>query len=304
VRAARAGDRRALVALTALPVAGLVNALYVVRLGGDYMHGRLLLPAVFALVVPVAAVPVRAPRSPRRIVVLERAVAAGVAAVVAVWATISVVHLRPSPFPTVPNLFSSDAHAGDVRLYGEHAVTAADRGVVAGSPLVPDPDVAVFIEGPVDGGQRRPDGRQIYGAYGIGVVGYTLGPDAYVLDLLGLADPLVSRFELERPGTTGHEKPIPAAWLAARVTAGPVDPDRFPTPVVMVALYESPPGLFDRDTDAARRALGCGDLADLERAVGEPLTVGRFLSNLVAATHLTRLTVPPDPVEAEERLCG
>ena len=58
VRAWRAGDRRGLVALGALPLLGLADGLYVVRLGGDYMHGRLLLPALFALLTPLAAVPV------------------------------------------------------------------------------------------------------------------------------------------------------------------------------------------------------------------------------------------------------
>ena len=57
-RAWRAGDRRGLVALGALPLLGLADGLYVVRLGGDYMHGRLLLPALFALLTPLAAVPV------------------------------------------------------------------------------------------------------------------------------------------------------------------------------------------------------------------------------------------------------
>ena len=57
-RAARALDRRGVVFLTALPAVGLVNGLYFVRVGGDYMHGRLLLPAMFALVTPLCAVPV------------------------------------------------------------------------------------------------------------------------------------------------------------------------------------------------------------------------------------------------------
>ncbi len=57
-RAWRIGDRRGLVALVALPAVGVVDALYVMRVGGDYMHGRLLLPALFALVAPLAAVPV------------------------------------------------------------------------------------------------------------------------------------------------------------------------------------------------------------------------------------------------------
>ena len=46
-------------AFIALPlIAGAAHVLYLVRLGGDYMHGRLLLPATFAVLMPVARVPI------------------------------------------------------------------------------------------------------------------------------------------------------------------------------------------------------------------------------------------------------
>jgi arabinofuranosyltransferase len=35
-------------------IAALLHALYIVRLGGDFMHGRFLLPALFAFIAPVA----------------------------------------------------------------------------------------------------------------------------------------------------------------------------------------------------------------------------------------------------------
>ena len=44
----------------AAPVFGaVVHGLYVTRVGGDFMHARLLLPTLFALVMPVTVVPVR-----------------------------------------------------------------------------------------------------------------------------------------------------------------------------------------------------------------------------------------------------
>ena len=43
------GDRMGTVVLATPVMAGLADTLYVTRLGGDYMHGRLLLPAFFAL---------------------------------------------------------------------------------------------------------------------------------------------------------------------------------------------------------------------------------------------------------------
>ncbi|MDO5500313.1 MAG: hypothetical protein Q4F67_11620, partial [Propionibacteriaceae bacterium] len=51
---------RARIALTvAVPVAGLLHATYIVRVGGDFMHARFLLPATVAIVLPIAAYPLR-----------------------------------------------------------------------------------------------------------------------------------------------------------------------------------------------------------------------------------------------------
>jgi arabinofuranosyltransferase len=54
---------------------------------------------------------------------------------------------------------------------------------------------------------------------------------------------------------------------------------------------------------AARRALRCGALRDIEGAVTEPLTPGRFLRNIVLAVRLHSFRLDPDPLVAEARLC-
>ena len=43
--------------LFAFPAAGVLNAAYIVLMGGDYVHARLLVAPLFALVAPVAVVP-------------------------------------------------------------------------------------------------------------------------------------------------------------------------------------------------------------------------------------------------------
>lgn len=53
----RAQRRRAFAVVAAFIVGGVLNALYVVAVGGDYEHARLLLPPLFALCAPVAVVP-------------------------------------------------------------------------------------------------------------------------------------------------------------------------------------------------------------------------------------------------------
>ena len=51
------GHRRNLAVLFALPIAGLLNAGYIVVMGGDYIHGRLLVAPLLATCAPVAVVP-------------------------------------------------------------------------------------------------------------------------------------------------------------------------------------------------------------------------------------------------------
>ena len=58
-------DRRVAIATAALLAAVLADGLYIVAIGGDYMHGRLLLPAFFALGLPgIARDPAPVARQP------------------------------------------------------------------------------------------------------------------------------------------------------------------------------------------------------------------------------------------------
>src|SRR5205814_6806909 len=47
-------DRRLAIATAAMLSAALLHALYIIAIGGDYMHGRLLLPAFFAVALPAS----------------------------------------------------------------------------------------------------------------------------------------------------------------------------------------------------------------------------------------------------------
>jgi hypothetical protein len=54
----------------------------------------------------------------------------------------------------------------------------------------------------------------------------------------------------------------------------------------------------------ARAALACPAIQRIQEAVTEPLTPGRFLSNLFDAPANTRMRIPADPREAYRRYCG
>ena len=73
--------------LALLPVlAGALHIAYVIKVGGDFMHGRLMLPGLFALLMPVAALPL----SP------HRATTTATAAAVAIWAAVAATEFRTS----------------------------------------------------------------------------------------------------------------------------------------------------------------------------------------------------------------
>jgi hypothetical protein len=58
------------------------------------------------------------------------------------------------------------------------------------------------------------------------------------------------------------------------------------------------------ELDAARATLDCGQLRDYLRGIQQPLTLGRFLGNVVDSVPNTLLRLSPDPEEAERQMCG
>jgi arabinofuranosyltransferase len=79
-------------------------------------------------------------------------------------------------------------------------------------------------------------------------------------------------------------------------------------PAWIVADYTDPgaplpAGIDPARVAAARHALSCGPLAELQSSVRAPLTPSRFLHNLLGAWTRTGFRYPDDPVAAEHALC-
>ncbi len=277
---------------TALVLGGALSLLYVVRIGGDYVHSRLLLPGLFGLLTPVAVVPWR------------RARAIGLATLV--WAVVALAVLRSPedrPFTLLPT-------------QNRHPVTLADFGWGPGGHArdwFTGPGVYFSqqkLPVPPPPGQSRP----IVISYGIGLTGYGLGPKVDIVDILGLAQPLASHLELQRRGYTGHEKDLPAPWLAALTTApgSPVTESMFPLPPPIgppghkarIVRQDDPAGQsFAARVAIARRVLVCPAVRRFVATYEAPLTAGRFWSNLTGSIGTTRFRLPPEPRTAERELC-
>jgi arabinofuranosyltransferase len=265
-------DRRIAIAVSAMLVGGALQAAYIVAIGGDYMHGRLLLPAFFAVAVPASI-------SVRRAAFMEL----GVGALAAAWAVVSFVTLRPPPPPSgfvVADVADwrtvSGAKVilddGSFGLNGHEAAAAYANGVRGYFGVIDreprpgsDPNAFVLTLG------------------SIGVPAYNAGRSVWIIDIGGLAEPLAARTAPVPDRPAGHRKQVDYAWYEARFAA----PTASDSPAVL----------------AARHALECNPAADLLQALDSDLTPGRFLSNIWHSFEYTRLDIPADPIVAEQRWC-
>jgi arabinofuranosyltransferase len=261
---------------------GALHAVYVARVGGDFMHGRFVVPAYFAMLVPFLVVPMASLRRP---LALAATVALGA------WCVAAGFTLHPRyrfgrtgiaderrvyidqsgrPHPVRLEDYDATVFGREGRNLRREAEAGGRRFLVA---LTDDP-AAGYLPG--EEARRLPladgvDPSIAVGApaWNIGIIGAHAGPRVLVADRLGLADPVGSRLHVAVRGRPGHEKLLPLAVTEARFAApGPTD-----RPEVM----------------AARRVLAGPEARELLEAVTAPLTAERFVANALAARRLTAL---------------
>jgi hypothetical protein len=110
--------------------------------------------------------------------------------------------------------------------------------------------------------------------------------DGLVVDQHGLSYALGSHLVGDPNGRPGHTKWVIPAWIVAEYSN-----------------VAQAPGIPAAQLAAARKALSCGKLAELDQAVKAPLTVSRFAMNFFHSPALTTFRFSPDPVTAEQELC-
>ncbi|WP_146647791.1 jacalin-like lectin [Labilithrix luteola] len=292
----------------ALPVLATLHVGYVVAMGGDYMHGRMFLPALFAGLMPVSLV-----AFPRKSELREYLVAIGLTVPLAGWAFVCGTKLRVDKenvcgIGDERGWYARMAGAKNPILLGDYRNFQFHK---TGTTMRAEVERDCPIERRVDEGSCRrtihfdhdtevrfhpprrslelsrdvaPGMRGVVTENAIGIVGQILPSTVHLLDRHGLADAFASRLAVAERGRPGHEKDLPAAWVAARFAA------REPTE--------------DSAIVAARHALQCGSLAALDRAIHEPLNAGRFFDNMRFALASRAMKISPDPFEAEAQYCG
>ena len=284
--AGRAPGQRLRVAtavVVAVPLVGSVLlALYVLRVGGDFMHGRMLLPALFCLVLPLMAVPFT------RVTALP-------ALGMAVWALMCVASLRPAYDTLGPNWIANERLYYVILVGHPNPITAED---FRNHPIVPEgvaalraePAPSLAVPGPGAEGVRwwlfpKPPGddRDTSLWLNLGVNGELSPLSTKVLDGVGLTNPLAAHATGIPDGRIGHDKDLPPEWLLADAgitgDTGFVDPE---------------------GVAAARTALACPRTREVVDSVRAPLTAQRFWDNLTGAWDRTAYRYPRDPREAAD----
>jgi arabinofuranosyltransferase len=312
LRRARAHDAAGAALRFETWVGALLSALFVVRVGGDFMHARMFLPALFALAMPLAA--------------MDGRWGLRLAAPLALW--MLVTGTRALDLPLYQGWVTDERRSSRGWAQRDHPVTLSDYGLVAPFPALEQRDAVIDAQrastygGPYKRFESAQDvksllalaqsGLTVYAPtplgpdlhrsllpgieatviaprFNIGMVGYAVGPEVAVVDVTGgVGDPITARLRLAGRDRPGHEKIAVQAWVRARYLAPP-EVDGEPAE--------------GHSTAAARRAYGCGDVAELIAAIGEPLTLERFSRNVQVAGRLTKLRIDPDPIVAEGELC-
>jgi len=298
-------------------VSGLLQALYWIRQGGDFMHGRVLLAPLVCLLAPVAVIPVPIPdgQDYSRETGYWVAGAAGV-----LWLGVAGWSLWAANSPGMGDDATRVTYTGIVderRFYAQatghaHPTTAADyldypRMAAVLSALDNTPDGALLLPSgnyiqwdivpmarpapgsPADDVASQKPPHAVFFT-NLGMVGMNVGLDVRVLDQIGLANPLAQHTQRLQHGRIGHDKDLFPDWVIAD---GP-----------WVKVYPGIPGYLDQQwVSEAEAALRCPETQSVLGSIRAPMTPHRFVSNVLHSFEFTRYQIDRVP-RYELARCG
>ncbi|MBB5913658.1 arabinofuranosyltransferase [Nocardia transvalensis] len=290
---------RAVVAL--MLFAGLLLIAFNLRVGGDFMHGRMLLPQLFILLLPVSVVPVRLPEGGRAPV--SQWVRGPVLVPLAGW--VIAVGWAMYVSGTVANTSGSQLSATgivDERIYyvlnsgHDHPILAEDyldyprmramleaiENTPDGGLLINSPSFMMWYVAPPP--LPIPDGGAGHTVYflNLGMTSMNVPLDVRVIDQEGLAYPLAAHTDRLVDGRIGHDKNLFADWVL--VDLGMVD--RHPW---------MPWFMDEKWVIQARTALSCPATQDLLASYRAPLTRDRFKHNIIQSLHFAKYRIDRVP---------
>ncbi|MEX3655005.1 flagellar motor control protein ZomB [Mycolicibacterium fortuitum] len=296
---------------------GLLQGIYWVRQGGDFMHGRVLLTPLFCLLMPVSVIPVVLPDGTR----FTRETGYLLAAATSVlWASVvgwSIWAANSSGLGADGTRVTYSGIVDERRFYSQatghaHPLTAADyldyprmRAVLTAIENTPDGalllpsgnydqwDVVPAYPPPPD---LTPEARRTLVTphtvffTNMGMLGMNVGLDVRVIDQIGLTNPLAMHTQRLTDGRIGHDKNLFPDWAVAE---GPFLKTR---PYI--------PAYLDEEwISQAQAALDCQATEAMLNSVRSEMSPRRFLSNLAHAYEFTKYRIDRVPLYELKR-CG
>jgi arabinofuranosyltransferase len=265
-----------------IAISGLLQALYWIRQGGDFMHGRVLLVPLFCLLAPVAVIPVVFPEG-KRFSKETRYLLAG--AVSVLWLVLVGWSLWAANSPGMGDDATRVTYSGivDERRFYAQATGAAHPLTAADYLDYPRMRAALVAINNTPAGAPPPGAAPAKGAHtvfftNLGMLGMNVGLDVRVIDQIGLANPLAAHTARLQHSRIGHDKNLFPDWAIAE---GP--------------YLDVPPYLDRTWMLQARAALKCPATQAVISSVQAPMGPRRFLSNLVHAVQFTRYRVDRVP---------
>ncbi|MFB8005857.1 flagellar motor control protein ZomB [Nocardia sp. NPDC056000] len=273
--------------------AAALLTVYQTRVGGDFMHGRMLLPPLFCVLLPVMVMPVNivaAQMNPRATVLRIVSIAA-----VAGWA----LHAANVIAITTPNGITPTGIADERHYYIQstghaHPIRAEDyldyprlRPMIvdlaanpAGGLLINTPSFTTWYVVPPHSPNVASSHTVFY--VNLGMISMNMPLAVRVLDPVGLAYPLAAHTFRFPNARIGHDKNLDSDWAV-------VDSD-------MATRHPRLPLYLDEGWVARiGTALTCPQTRDLLDSARAPLTSDRFLRNITHSLGYARYRIDRVP---------
>jgi len=183
----------------------LVYVLYIVRIGGDFMSGRLLTAPFFVAVLMIVR------RGVPPAITVRTAVAA---AIVTITALVPRDNLSGSSFAAASQLrYINASGISDERAF--YYQWTGLLHVLEGSSVGATPWA-------LEGRNLAASGRRVVASRSAGLVAYYAGPAVHIVDIYALGDPFLARLPSVNSWRIGHfERRIPEGYLET-LSSGPV----------------------------------------------------------------------------------
>ncbi|AKA97580.1 flagellar motor control protein ZomB [Corynebacterium ulcerans] len=304
--AMRSELRTARVMVVVLLVCALLHVLYVTRVGGDFMHGRMLLLPLFVLLLPVIVIPIRATSEGK----IHELASFGIFCGAVTWAFLVVAgghsYERPGSGDAQKEIGIVDERAywtqsmgrepnnapktaedflevPVMRTFKERLAQAQANNDALMLDFVIDDQQELYDWQPIprDNSAKEKDIPLTVTRINLGMTSMNAPLDVRVVDSVGLSNPLGARQPRIEGSRVGHNKHLPLSWQAADSAAN---------------LNNLPVWVDSPEAKSVRKVLYTEEVAEFIATYREPMSVSRFFKNIAFALGQGRsLELNPDP---------